>query len=528
DWLVQSFAALYAPVHIALDIPPPLNGELGAAGRPKKKAVAAYDDGLGEEPKPFEHLLGVSKVSWSADKAVNASKSEDSADINGIDGVDEQYFHDQPDGDDDAFRLICSVANALAATSRAAPTAVGSCGSPGKSERRSPGPVGGLIAAVDSDLHDEDEEKEYSEVHATQEEDMGSFSFMEAFRLVTEPNAHHLTGVLFTWKIIGVDSFAPADADVDPEISYDRCMKASILLDGECLDSRIKISTMLMEMDELDKAAVHIRDANRKWSDELLVELHQAQLMVHQTDYEGAVQVLRSASRKLDIEIGDNIYSSHVMSGCEHTLATMRHLAPTITALHGVAEFRVNPENPERALSVLQRGAKRYPHDASMQICLGEVLGQAGNPAGALKAYALAAEVEPTHPMPYLNASKLYQQMNQLELAKVHMRKALRVDSSLAITLVDIAQFKIHESRRGNVVSAPVELPAAEGAQTVVSVPAVTHADYLINSASAAAILDSALDQSRHVSEIIDVFTAKKIAGFYSELQESGLAPCIG
>lgn len=30
-------------------------------------------------------------------------------------------------------------------------------------------------------------------------------------------------------------------------------MKASILLEGESLDSRIKIATMLMEMDELDK-----------------------------------------------------------------------------------------------------------------------------------------------------------------------------------------------------------------------------------------------------------------------------------
>lgn len=30
-------------------------------------------------------------------------------------------------------------------------------------------------------------------------------------------------------------------------------MKASILLEGESLDSRLKIATMLMEMDELDK-----------------------------------------------------------------------------------------------------------------------------------------------------------------------------------------------------------------------------------------------------------------------------------
>ena len=178
---------------------------------------------------------------------------------------------------------------------------------------------------------------------------------------------------------------------------------------------------------------------------------------------------------------------------------------------------------------MLQRGARRYPGDASLQICLGEVLGQAGNPAGALKAYSLAAEIEPTHPMPYLNASKLYQQMNQLDLARTHMRKALRVDSSLAITLVDIAQFKIHESRRGSVMPSSTQLSVdADHSVAACHVAAsVSHADYLINSASATTILDSALDQTRHVSEIIDVFTAKKIAGFYMELQESGLAPCV-
>jgi hypothetical protein len=37
--------------------------------------------------------------------------------------------------------------------------------------------------------------------------------------------------------------------------SFCRCMKASIQLDGENLDARIKIGTMLMEMDELDKVS---------------------------------------------------------------------------------------------------------------------------------------------------------------------------------------------------------------------------------------------------------------------------------
>lgn len=39
-------------------------------------------------------------------------------------------------------------------------------------------------------------------------------------------------------------------------------MKASIMLDGECVDSRIKISTMLMEMDELDKVPLAVLDCS--------------------------------------------------------------------------------------------------------------------------------------------------------------------------------------------------------------------------------------------------------------------------
>jgi hypothetical protein len=29
----------------------------------------------------------------------------------------------------------------------------------------------------------------------------------------------------------------------------------------------------------------------------------------------------------------------------------MRHLAPTVAALHGVAEFRIDPENPDVSVS---------------------------------------------------------------------------------------------------------------------------------------------------------------------------------
>jgi hypothetical protein len=134
-------------------------------------------------------------------------------------------------------------------------------------------------------------------------------------------------------------------------------MKASILLEGECLDSRIKIATMLMEMDELDKvcpplplllaflildqAEVHLNDARRKWPDEVVVDLHEAELAVHRTDYSGAVDILRKVSRRYEElwEGGSDMKQSQ--------REVMEHIGPSIFSLHGVAEFRVNPENPE-------------------------------------------------------------------------------------------------------------------------------------------------------------------------------------
>lgn len=91
------------------------------------------------------------------------------------------------------------------------------------------------------------------------------------------------------------------------------------------------------------QAEVHLSDAERKWPDEVLVELHRAELLVHQMEYGNAVQLLRRTSRKLDIEIGDDTSGSSI----HPKVVIMRHLAPTVAALHGVAEFRIDPENPD-------------------------------------------------------------------------------------------------------------------------------------------------------------------------------------
>jgi tetratricopeptide (TPR) repeat protein len=177
---------------------------------------------------------------------------------------------------------------------------------------------------------------------------------------------------------------------------------------------------------------------------------------------------------------------------------------------------------------------QKYPRSASLLVCYGEVLSQVGDPAGALESYLKASQLEPGHPMPYLNASRVYQQLNQMQLAKLHMKKALQLDDALSLTLVDIAQYKIQQNKKQSLLTQP----SAPSTSSCSSLGASNHQqdqsggqpisiDNLIDEMSVPEILDYALSQARHVSEILDIFTAKQIASFYQDLQEKGLVSCI-
>lgn len=291
-----------------------------------------------------------------------------------------------------------------------------------------------------------------------------------------------------------------------------QCMKASILLEGESLDSRIKIATMLMEMDELDKAEVHLNDAKRKWPNEIVVDLHEAELSLHRTDYMNAVEILRKISQTFQQKLFSSYDDSNLTSSQRDTL---NHLGPSIISLHGVAEFRVNPENPEYALSVLKKGIEKYPRSTSLLVCYGEVLSQAGDPSGALKLYYKASKLEPGHPMPYLNASRVYQQLNQMELAKLHMMKALSIDDSLSLTLVDIAQYKIQQRKKYPLTNQNNEIHHKTQEKNQIN--------EIIDGMTVEEILDYGLYQARHVSEILDILTTKQIAEFYNKLYDKEL-----
>jgi len=368
-----------------------------------------------------------------------------------------------------------------------------------------------------------------------------SKQFQEAFTLLCSNESSALTGVVFKWSKasiskendehlryrLSVEDTVEGDGINMREVSEKlrsrllslcgsiaylcgdamggyKCLKSSILLDNNMLDSRLKISSILLEMDELDKAEAQLMDAKSRphWENNICLDLHLAELHLHRMEYFPAVRILRATSRRLDflLEGWDGLVDERDVA---------KHIGPTIASLHGVAEFRVTPETPLKALNILQRGIETFPDNVSLCVCYGEVLGQAGDPAGALKSYADASAMEPNHPLPYLNASRVYQQLNQMHLCKEHMAKAFGLDRSLSLTLVDIAQFKLHEKRFLD-----------QGEQS-----AVNTTDSFFEDMSSEDILESALDFSRHVSEAIDVFTARQIARFYAKLGATGLAP---
>lgn len=83
-----------------------------------------------------------------------------------------------------------------------------------------------------------------------------------------------------------------------------------------------------------------MNDARRKWPDEIVVDLHEAELAIHRTDYTGAVDILRKTFRHYDDNWGESDLS-------QSQRETMEHIGPSVYSLRGVAEFRINPERPE-------------------------------------------------------------------------------------------------------------------------------------------------------------------------------------
>ncbi len=106
----------------------------------------------------------------------------------------------------------------------------------------------------------------------------------------------------------------------------------------------------------------------------------------------------------------------------------------------------------------------------------------------SIKLFEKASRLESYHPLPYVNAGRTYQQLGQLSTARDHLKIAMTLDPSLAMTRVDYAQLL----RQMNEID-----------QAVVTI-------------------EEALELARQVSEIRDVLTAKYVTSLQHTLKEEG------
>lgn len=154
----------------------------------------------------------------------------------------------------------------------------------------------------------------------------------------------------------------------------------------------------------------------------------------------------------------------------------------------------------------MQRGIAKYPHNCTLYLTFGEISIQAGNVRNALLAFRIAAEIDPTHPFPFLNCARLYQQVNQLFMCKLHMQRALTIDDTLSVTLIELAQSTMHHPGL-------LALHSSE-------FPEITDVD-------AKVLLERATALSRHASEVVDIFTARLIYDVYNKYVGLGIAQSL-
>lgn len=159
-----------------------------------------------------------------------------------------------------------------------------------------------------------------------------------------------------------------------------------------------------------------------------------------------------------------------------------------IFSLEGLAMFRNSPNEPRSSISVLKKAAEDFPNSLYINLSLGEVMSQCGDIVMALTCFKTASIIDPSCPLPYMYASRVYQQLSQNKIAEGHLSRALALDDRFAMSKVDLAQYYM-QTGRPNVLE----------------------------------ILQGALSDARHVSEIRDVLAAIEFSKMQLELVSAGI-----
>jgi tetratricopeptide (TPR) repeat protein len=232
--------------------------------------------------------------------------------------------------------------------------------------------------------------------------------------------------------------------------------------------------------------------------------LHMAELAANQSDFDEAVSLLGQAKRLNDSLSGFEAAAikakakAKAMAEAETEVndassrqaqrLRLKHYSQvhfTILTLLGVTLFRLSPTSPECCLGVLRpavaeakaqrrahkRRQRRFErqHDSSEQpsaaihnypdpphgtvghvyllLCMGEVLAQCGDLSGSLNLFRQASRLYPQHPLPFINAARSYQQLNQRTLAAQHLARAIELDPLFPLPHIDAAQSLLYQGK---------------------------------------------------------------------------------
>lgn len=282
------------------------------------------------------------------------------------------------------------------------------------------------------------------------------------------------------------------------------CFRLSTQLDSLLEDSFLKLAALLVDMDEVNEAKQLLdKVADSHEFIHPYVELHCAEISIHQCDFQAAVRHLQQAQRSIKyipflsndaVELISKFecFKNIAISKCieDRREKSVENLEASIQCLLGVSFFRLSPEeNFEKSMSLLENGIDEFPDNIFLAISYGEVLSQAGDLVRAIQSFATASKIDVSNPLPFTSAARVYAQMNLKSDAEYHLHHAQQLDESLAMTKVDIAQ------------------QLAQNGET----------------AAALEMLDQALQCARHVSEIRDVLTYRRVAEMTLELETKGV-----
>jgi tetratricopeptide (TPR) repeat protein len=158
-----------------------------------------------------------------------------------------------------------------------------------------------------------------------------------------------------------------------------------------------------------------------------------SELYLHNNELEKAAETLEQAN---------NETSTRSKRGDTQFLAG--RLFVNIACLRAVTYLRMDPTDPAVSLQLLHdvqvKVAPRSPSYLYLLLCLGEITGLSGDVVQALNLFNQASIMAPLHPLPYTNAARAYQQLQQGAAADRHLAHALQLDPTLAMTWVDMAQ----------------------------------------------------------------------------------------